>query len=130
MYRVIKELGLILAVALGILAPAFASARTPVEPGFCYELYQPVCAARQVQCIRAPCYPVYETYSNSCFMEQAGATLIHEGACTAAETGPVKPSATSTSPVATTTATTTHPWPTDHQPFWFRFFHRLFGWLR
>ena len=33
----------------------------------CIEIYQPVCANVQVQCITTPCDPVPQTYSNSCF---------------------------------------------------------------
>lgn len=33
----------------------------------CIEIYQPVCASVEVQCITAPCDPVPQTYSNSCF---------------------------------------------------------------
>lgn len=33
----------------------------------CIEIYQPVCASVAVQCITAPCDPVPQTYSNSCF---------------------------------------------------------------
>lgn len=33
----------------------------------CIEIYQPVCGFTQVECITAPCDPVPETYSNSCF---------------------------------------------------------------
>lgn len=32
----------------------------------CTALYQPVCARVNVQCIRAPCNPIRETFSNSC----------------------------------------------------------------
>lgn len=32
----------------------------------CAEIYQPVCAKVNVQCIKAPCEPVYETFSNAC----------------------------------------------------------------
>lgn len=32
----------------------------------CIEIYQPVCAEVNVQCITSPCYPVKETFSNSC----------------------------------------------------------------
>ena len=32
----------------------------------CAEVYDPVCALVQVQCIRAPCPPVPQTFSNSC----------------------------------------------------------------
>jgi len=33
----------------------------------CIELYAPVCAAVEVQCVTTPCNPVPTTYSNSCF---------------------------------------------------------------
>lgn len=33
----------------------------------CPEIYAPVCASVQVQCIKEPCEPVQETFSNSCF---------------------------------------------------------------
>ncbi len=33
----------------------------------CVEIYQPVCASVDVECVAAPCDPVLETYSNSCF---------------------------------------------------------------
>lgn len=32
----------------------------------CVELYEPVCATVNVQCIKAPCDPIKETFSNSC----------------------------------------------------------------
>jgi len=32
----------------------------------CIEIYQPVCATINVQCITTPCPPVLETFSNSC----------------------------------------------------------------
>lgn len=32
----------------------------------CIEIYQPVCATVNVQCITAPCDPVKETFENSC----------------------------------------------------------------
>jgi hypothetical protein len=33
----------------------------------CIEIYDPVCAKVNIQCIKAPCDPVFETFSNSCF---------------------------------------------------------------
>lgn len=73
--------------AVFIATSPVAFARTEA---FCTMQYQPVCGARQVQCIKAPCYPVYETYGNSCVLGAEGGTFIHEGECTAAETGPVR----------------------------------------
>lgn len=32
----------------------------------CIEIYQPVCATVNIQCIKAPCDPIEETYANSC----------------------------------------------------------------
>ena len=32
----------------------------------CIEIYQPVCATVNIQCITTPCDPIKETYSNSC----------------------------------------------------------------
>lgn len=36
------------------------------EIDFCAEIYAPVCASVQVQCVKAPCYPVKQTFGNSC----------------------------------------------------------------
>ncbi len=33
---------------------------------FCAEIYKPVCAKVNIQCIRAPCDPINETFSNPC----------------------------------------------------------------
>ena len=32
----------------------------------CAQVYAPVCATVNIQCIKAPCYPIRETFSNSC----------------------------------------------------------------
>jgi|GEM_PF-6809341 len=32
----------------------------------CAQVYQPVCAKVNIQCIKAPCNPVNQTFSNSC----------------------------------------------------------------
>ena len=37
------------------------------QAGSCIALYFPVCGKVNVQCITAPCDPVEETFSNSCF---------------------------------------------------------------
>lgn len=36
------------------------------ETDVCIELYEPVCATVNIQCIKAPCDPIKETFSNSC----------------------------------------------------------------
>ena len=32
----------------------------------CFQIYDPVCAKVNIQCIKAPCDPVYQTFSNPC----------------------------------------------------------------
>lgn len=36
------------------------------RPEICTKEYRPVCASKTVQCIRAPCPPIKQTYPNSC----------------------------------------------------------------
>lgn len=59
-------------------------ARTTITVGSipaCTKEYKPVCGAKPITCITAPCNPIEETFSNRCMMNAAGATLIKEGAC-------------------------------------------------
>jgi hypothetical protein len=53
----------------------------PLPDTFCTEEYQPVCGEIDVQCIKAPCPPVQETYPNSCYAKKAGARIVSQGAC-------------------------------------------------
>lgn len=39
---------------------------TSEEPRICTKEYMPVCAKVQVQCIKAPCNPILQTFSNTC----------------------------------------------------------------
>lgn len=105
-----KKLGFLAFVIALSFVGNVAFARTPVQVSvegsggvstgssgsgvMCTMQYQPVCAAKQVQCIKAPCYPVYQTYGNSCTAGADNATVIHEGECLPNETGPVKPDPT------------------------------------
>ena len=73
-------------VAAFCMVPLFASAEH--EAKICTMQYEPVCGARVVQCIQAPCYPIYETFGNRCERENAHAISIHDGVCTKDETGP------------------------------------------
>lgn len=41
----------------------------------------PVCGEVQVQCFTTPCYPIRETFGNTCMLEAAGAKFISTGAC-------------------------------------------------
>ncbi len=36
------------------------------EAEACAQIYEPVCATVNVQCVRAPCYPINQTFSNAC----------------------------------------------------------------
>ncbi|MBN2306979.1 hypothetical protein JXD20_03260 [Candidatus Peregrinibacteria bacterium] len=47
----------------------------------CTREYRPVCGEIEVWCVKAPCPPVKETYSNRCMAENAGASNIIEGQC-------------------------------------------------
>lgn len=33
---------------------------------FCAQIYDPVCATVEIQCIKAPCYPIQQTFGNAC----------------------------------------------------------------
>lgn len=50
-------------------------------PVACTMDYNPVCAAKQVTCIRAPCNPIPTTYSNKCAMTADNAAYLYQGAC-------------------------------------------------
>lgn len=81
----------LLTLALGIAffaVPSFASAE---HIQACTMQYSPVCGAREVQCVRAPCYPVYETFGNRCSLNAEHAQYIHDGECSPEETGPYNP---------------------------------------
>lgn len=52
------------------------------KPKACTKEYMPVCAEIQVQCIKAPCNPIKQTFSNKCEMENNSlATFLHNGEC-------------------------------------------------
>lgn len=48
----------------------------------CIEIYQPVCASVQIQCITTPCEPIPKTFPNSCYAcSEQSVTEYTEGAC-------------------------------------------------
>lgn len=78
-----KSLYTFLAMIVSFLAVSSVSAASDT---ICTMDYTPVCGAVQVQCIRAPCYPVYQTFGNSCTLSaSANATFIKKGECGADE---------------------------------------------
>ncbi|MFW5704263.1 MAG: hypothetical protein ACOCXG_00325 [Nanoarchaeota archaeon] len=48
---------------------------------FCTMEYAPVCASVQVQCVRAPCPPINQTFSNACMAKTKDATVLYKGEC-------------------------------------------------
>jgi hypothetical protein len=54
---------------------------TPPPP-LCTTEYNPVCGSVQVDCIRAPCPPIPETFSNICELKASPrATFLYGGVC-------------------------------------------------
>ncbi len=52
------------------------------EPTMCTMEYMPVCASVQVQCIKAPCNPIHQTFGNACSMRSnTSATFLYTGEC-------------------------------------------------
>lgn len=51
----------------------------------CTKEYKPVCGFVEVQCVKAPCYPVAQTFGNQCMAENAQATNISQGSCTSSD---------------------------------------------
>lgn len=47
-------------------SPPIACAQEQRNVDACAEIYAPVCATVQIQCIKAPCYPIKQTFGNSC----------------------------------------------------------------
>ncbi len=79
------------ALFVGLVVVALPVSAQEADGIICTAQYSPVCGAKQVQCITAPCYPVYQTYGNSCMLGAQNGAFIHDGECTAQETGPVLP---------------------------------------
>ena len=53
------------------------------DESICTQQYDPVCGEVEVQCIKAPCPPIKQTFSNDCFATIAGAKNIVPGECEA-----------------------------------------------
>lgn len=52
-----------------------------VGPVACTKEYKPVCGAKPIVCITAPCNPIPTTYGNRCEMNADGASFLYEGQC-------------------------------------------------
>ena len=51
----------------------------------CAQIYSPVCAKVNIQCIKAPCNPIWQTFSNAC--EACSNSLVENYAMGACEGG-------------------------------------------
>lgn len=51
------------------------------EANICTMEFMPVCGYKEVQCIKAPCPPISETYSNKCGACSAGSDYWVQGDC-------------------------------------------------
>ena len=47
----------------------------------CSDEYKPVCASVKVQCVKAPCPPIKQSFNNSCLALQAKAKIEYFGLC-------------------------------------------------
>ena len=54
---------------------------TSQDGAICTAQYDPVCGEVQVYCIKAPCPPLKQTFSNRCVADNAGAFNIVAGEC-------------------------------------------------
>ncbi len=53
----------------------------PPNRTVCPMNYAPVCATKSVICVKAPCYPVQKTFSNSCMARGQDFTVLYKGEC-------------------------------------------------
>ncbi len=68
-----------LALFVTFLLGSVTHAAEPISA--CTMQYAPVCGSVEVQCVRAPCYPVRQTFGNQCMANMANATNITIGEC-------------------------------------------------
>ena len=54
---------------------------TPPSAPVCPMIYAPVCAEKPIVCVKAPCYPIRKTFSNSCMANAEEYTILHKGQC-------------------------------------------------
>ena len=47
----------------------------------CTKEYRPICGEIEVQCIKAPCDPVQQTFPNKCMLEKNKAIFLYNGEC-------------------------------------------------
>ena len=47
----------------------------------CTNEYRPICGEVRIQCIRAPCDPIQQTFPNKCLLEKSKAIFLYNGEC-------------------------------------------------
>lgn len=62
-------------------APTPAPQPNPGNGMVCPQHYAPVCAQKAVQCVRAPCPAVKQTFGNSCMASAQGYSVLYNGTC-------------------------------------------------
>lgn len=75
-----RTLFLFLASLLGVFLSGLSVNATDNQRE-CTMQYAPVCGSVQVQCIRAPCNPIRQTFGNACVASVAWATDVTQGEC-------------------------------------------------
>lgn len=66
---------------IGIVFSFVLFSSTQAKDIMCTMEYAPVCGEIQVQCVKAPCPPIKETFANTCIAKQSWATNLREGKC-------------------------------------------------
>jgi hypothetical protein len=82
----LKEFLIILGVFLLVFAGYLVTLEKKIEQNnvtentsYCIEVYEPVCAEVEIQCVKAPCNPIHQTFANSC---KAGKhKILYKGEC-------------------------------------------------
>lgn len=59
----------------------FTFTQESTDPIMCTMEYAPVCGEVEVQCVKAPCLPVQQTFGNTCMASAAKAKNITQGEC-------------------------------------------------
>ncbi len=82
----ISKTGFVAIVAV-LATTGILLANNDSAPVACTMEYAPVCASVQVQCIKAPCPPINQTFGNRCTMRANSlAKFLYDGECKQSDT--------------------------------------------
>lgn len=66
----------------GETLPTETTVQRTGDTKYCTMQYAPVCATVQIECIKAPCYPIQQTFGNTCMMDANPlAKFLYTGEC-------------------------------------------------